>query len=136
MNRQPIYDSRDTRYKTPYGAVPAGTAVQFTLRPPRDAGISRARLVATFEFRDNQTVTLDMPWCDLELGRDLFRATLDTTDYIGLVWYSFELENFNGQVERLGTYQLTDRIKVEEGRAQVIDAANKDNKNIFITITL
>ena len=107
MNRQPIYDSRDTRYKTPYGAVPAGTAVQFTLRPPRDAGISRARLVATFEFRDNQTITLDMPWCDLELGRDLFRATLDTTDYIGLVWYSFELENFNGQVERLGTYQLT-----------------------------
>lgn len=29
----------------------------------------------------------------------------------------------------MGTYQFTDRIKVEEGRAQVIDAANKDNKN-------
>ena len=40
MTCQPIYDSRDARYKTPYGAVAAGTVVQFTLRPPRAAGFS------------------------------------------------------------------------------------------------
>lgn len=107
MTSQPIYDSRDTRYKTPYGAVPGGTSVQFTLRPRRDAGIAHARLTASFEFWNSYTVTEDMPWCDLELGHDVFRATLDTTDYIGLVWYSFELEDFNGQVEHLGPYQLT-----------------------------
>ena len=28
-----IYFSRDTRYKDPFGAVPLGRAVRFTLRP-------------------------------------------------------------------------------------------------------
>ena len=32
---QPIFDSRDKRYKTPYGAVAAGTRVEFRLRPER-----------------------------------------------------------------------------------------------------
>ena len=104
---QPIYDSRDTRYKSPYGAVPAGTAVQFTLRPLREAGVSHVRLAACFESRDNQTVNLDLPWTSLELGHDLFQGSLDTGGYIGLVWYSFYLEDFNGHVEKLGPYQLT-----------------------------
>ena len=48
MTCQPIYDSRDARYKTPYGAVASGTVVRFTLRPPRTMGFSRARLEARF----------------------------------------------------------------------------------------
>ena len=31
----PVYDSRDKRYKDPYGAVPSGTSVRFALRPQR-----------------------------------------------------------------------------------------------------
>ena len=29
----PVFNSRDTAYKTPYGAVPCGTRVTLTLRP-------------------------------------------------------------------------------------------------------
>ena len=43
------FDSRDTRYKQPYGAVPSGTVVQLTLRPPRSGGFSKGVLIAYFE---------------------------------------------------------------------------------------
>ena len=51
MTHPPIFDSRDPRYKTPYGAVPSGTAVTLTLRPPRGLGFSWARLTARYESR-------------------------------------------------------------------------------------
>lgn len=101
------YDSRDERYKKPYGAVPSGTSVTFTLRPARSEGFSRARLTATFEFDNNRTETISMPWVSTELGRDAFSCTLDVGNYVGLVWYSFQLERMNGYVQNLGTYQLT-----------------------------
>ena len=104
---QPAYDSRDIRYKNPYGAVPSGTKVEFTLRPPRAEGFSRAWLTARFESRDSQQVRLPMPWVGMELSRDLFRTALDTGDYVGLVWYSFELEGIDGRKRELGHHQLT-----------------------------
>ena len=42
------FDSRDSRYKRPYGAVPSGTRVALTLRPPRAGGFSAATLIAYF----------------------------------------------------------------------------------------
>ena len=104
---QPTFDARDPRYKTPYGAVPAGTVVRFTLRPPRADGFSRALLTARFESRDDKTLVIPMPWTDMELGRDLFCASLDTGDYTGLVWYSFTLEGIDGRKRDLGHHQLT-----------------------------
>ena len=107
MRYQPTYDSRDQRYKTPYGAVPSGTVVTFTLRPPRGEGFSRAFLTARFESRNGETVTIPMPWKGMELGRDLFTAQLDTGDYVGLVWYDFTLERIDGKKRDLGHHQLT-----------------------------
>lgn len=109
------YLPRDPRYKTPYGAVAAGTSVTFTLRPPRAGGFSCGVLVARFEFLQNKTVELPMPWFDTALGRDAFSATLETGDYVGLVWYSFRLEGLDGRCETLGEYQLT----VYDGREAV-----------------
>ncbi len=106
----PVYDPRDLRCKKPYGAVPSGTAVTFTLRPQRAEGFSHGILTARFEFLDNKTVTLPMDWEDHDLpeGRDLFFATLKTGDYVGLVWYSFRLEGFGGQIwGSQEEYQLT-----------------------------
>ena len=103
----PTYDSRDTRYKTPYGAVPSGTQVQFTLRPPRAEGYSRASLTARFESRHDEIVIVKMPWQGHELGQDLFSVELDTTGYVGLVWYSFRLDKLNGAKQDMGPYQLT-----------------------------
>ncbi len=104
---QPVYNSRDARYKTPYGAVPSGTAVQFTLRPDRGRGFSRALLRARFEMDGNREVTVPMPWQGTQLGVDCFSGTLETGNYVGLVWYSFVLEGLDGRREELGEYQLT-----------------------------
>ena len=105
--QQPIYNSRDTRYKTPYGAVPSGTKVRFALRPERAQGFSRARLTARFEMDDGREVLLPMPWKSTERGVDVFEGTLNVRDYVGLVWYSFVLEGLDGRRQELGEYQLT-----------------------------
>ena len=108
MPDRSVYNSRDPRCKTPYGAVPSGTKVQLTLRPLRAEGFSRATMSARFEFRDDATVTLNMPWSGLDGARDLFTCTLDTGDYVGLVWYSFGLERLDGKGRKMfGPYQLT-----------------------------
>ena len=107
MHYQPTYDSRDPRYKTPYGAVASGSQVTLTLRPPRREGFCHASLSARFESRRDETLTLKMHWQGIELGRDMFSAVLDIGDYVGLVWYSFRLERMDGQKQELGPYQLT-----------------------------
>ena len=108
MPDRAVYNSRDARCKSPYGAVPSGTKVQLTLRPLRAEGFSRATMSARFEFRDDATVTLNMPWSGMDGARDLFTCTLDTGDYVGLVWYSFGLERLDGKGRKMfGPYQLT-----------------------------
>ena len=101
------FDSRDSRYKRPYGAVPSGTRVALTLRPPRAGGFSAATLIAYFEHRDEERRELPMPWRGLEGDRDVFDIALETGDYVGLVWYSFRLEGLDGRREELGPFQLT-----------------------------
>ena len=107
MTDTTIFDSRDPRCKTPFGAAASGVPVLLTLRPPRGDGWSRAFLKARFEFRGDETVTLPMPWTGLEGDRDLFSCSLDTTGYLGLVWYSFRLERLDGRVLELPERQLT-----------------------------
>jgi len=108
MEETPIFDPRDSRYKTPYGAVASGRAVRFTLRPPRSAAFSRAVLTARFESRTGDDVVhIFMPWTGLEGDRDLFSGVLPTEDYVGLVWYSFQLEGPNGAGQSLEEHQLT-----------------------------
>lgn len=107
MTYQPTYNSRDLRYKSPYGAVTSGTQVRLSLRPPRAEGYSRAVLTARFESWNDKTLTLPMTWEGFELSQDVFTAHLDTSDYMGLVWYSFRLERLDGRKQELGPYQLT-----------------------------
>ena len=77
MHYRPTYDSRDTQYKTPYGAAASGTQVQFTLRPPRAEGFSHASMTARFESRHDETIIVKMPWQGHDLGQDLFSAALE-----------------------------------------------------------
>ena len=107
MTDPAIFDPRDLKFKNPYGAVPSGTVVCFTLRPPRAGGFSRGRLTARFESRNNEEQIIPLPWVDSQLGVDQFRGTLDVGTYVGLVWYSFVLEGLDGRRAELGPYQLT-----------------------------
>ena len=107
MTDPAIFDPRDLKFKNPYGAVPSGTVVCFTLRPPRAGGFSRGRLTARFESRNNEEQIIPLPWVDSQLGVDQFRGTLDVGTYVGLIWYSFVLEGLDGRRAELGPYQLT-----------------------------
>ena len=102
-----IYNSKDARFKSPYGAVSSGTRVSLTLRPSRAHGFSRGILTARYEFDDNRVEQIPMPWSGMEGGRDCFSCTLSTDGYVGLVWYSFRLEGLDGRAMELGEYQLT-----------------------------
>ena len=109
------FDSRDVRYKQPYGAVPAGTRVNLALRPLRTGGFSEGLLIAYFESRNEERLELPMEWKGMDGDRDVFGVVLDTGNYVGLVWYSFRLMGLDGRQEELGPYQLT----VYDGADQV-----------------
>ena len=102
-----LFDPRDERYKSPYGAVSAGTVVHFALRPERAQALSRAVLTARFESRANELVRIFLPWSGRDGERDVFAGSLPTGDYVGLIFYSFRLEGLDGRTRTLGEYQLT-----------------------------
>ena len=94
------YDSKDLRFKTPYGAVPGGTEVTFTLRPLRSEGYSRGVLTARLESWDNKRIEVPMLWTGLDGERDMFTGSINTDGYMGLIWYSFRLERLDGKSGR------------------------------------
>lgn len=102
-----VFSPKDPRCKAPYGAVPSGTRVRFTLRPPRAAGFSHGVLIARFEFEEDRIVRIPLPWRDIEGSRDLFSGVLNTGDYVGLVWYTLQLTGLRGRSKTMGEYQLT-----------------------------
>ncbi len=101
------FDPRDPSCKSPYGAVPSGTAVRFTVRPLRAWGFSRVTLSARFESRANEIIPCSLAWSGLERERDCFSGALETGDYVGLVWYTIRMEGLDGRWAELGEYQLT-----------------------------
>ncbi|MEG1396531.1 MAG: glycoside hydrolase family 13 protein [Oscillospiraceae bacterium] len=107
------FDSRSPRYKTPFGAVPGGTEVFLTLRPARRSGFVRGLLTARFELRDNALQTAPIVWTGTGEGRDVFSCTLETGDYVGLIFYSFSLTGSDGRTLQSEEYQLT----VYDGKA-------------------
>lgn len=102
-----IYTPFSPRHKTPYGAVPSGTAVTFTLRPARSEGFSSGLLLARLEQDGDRLLRIPMPWVSTDYQEDVFTSVLDTSGYVGLVWYSFQLEGLDGRCQTLGPYQLT-----------------------------
>ena len=106
MTDSSIFNPRDLACKTPYGAVPAGTPVTFTLHPLRAEGFSRVTLVACLEQAGNAMLEVDLPWKSTDYLRDTFSGTLRTGDYVGLVWYSFRLSDTKGRSRTLGDYLL------------------------------
>ena len=110
-----IFDPRDERYKSPFGAVVCGQSVRFTLRPLSGEGFVACCLVANCEFAE-ETRT-----CDLhdEGGHgDLFSGVFAAPDQPELVWYAFRFTRADGSTvyfgrggycdfERLQRWQLT-----------------------------
>ncbi len=110
------FDSRDSRCKTPYGAVPCGTALTLSVYPGEGEALSRVVLAAHGEFADTWTETeLTAAQTD---GRTVFRGVYTAPAEPELVWYHFRLfwadggescfgKNGERPWEELATWQLT-----------------------------
>lgn len=85
-----VFDSRDPRDKFPFGAVPVGTEVRFTLRPDGSEGFARCTLLCHAEFADTFSET-ELPAC-----HGVFSGTYVAPARPDLVWYSFRFTRSDG----------------------------------------
>ena len=90
-----VFDPRSEYCKKPYGAVPCGTAVSYTVRPLRAEGWSRCVLVAQREFSNLETET-ELPCTGIDGDRNRFSGTFPAPAEPELVWYWFRLSRPDG----------------------------------------
>lgn len=90
-----VYDSRSESCKKPYGAVPCGTAVSYTVRPLRREGWSRCVLVTQREF-SGQTAELELTCTGQDGDRNRFSGIFSAPAEPELVWYWFRLFREDG----------------------------------------
>ena len=97
----PVFDSRDSRCKTPYGAGPCGTEVTLTLSPPAEERFSSCILVFCGEFANTRQEIPLMP-----AGREgecaLFSGSFTAPDRPELGWYCFQFVRDTGETVWLG----------------------------------
>ena len=94
MSIQP-YNSWNTQYKSPFGAVPTDTQIIFTIKPPRYIATTKAYLILQMEAGESIQIALN--WTDMDGAFDVYTCTF-TPKYIGLYWYSFKLETATGSL--------------------------------------
>ena len=120
MNRisDSMFHSRSTACKKPYGAVPAGQAVEFSVYPQRAQGALQVTL--WIEEDGCQAESHLLHWCGYQGSHDRYTVTY-TPPHPGLYWYYFSVEladglhycarGYGGQAELLEAvgdkYQLT-----------------------------
>ncbi len=90
-----VFDSRSESCKKPYGAVPCGTAVSYTVRPLRREGWSRCVLVTQREF-SGQTAELELTCTGQDGDRNRFSGIFSAPAEPELVWYWFRLFREDG----------------------------------------
>ena len=117
-----LFDPRSERYKTPFGAVPCGTAVTFCFRPDT-AAVRRVVLVTHCEFSDR--------WTETELSaaaegeNTVFRGVYSASDTPELVWYHFRLFWADGGESCYGAGGHRSRDSVTPWQLTVYDGSRK-----------
>ena len=115
-----VFDSRDPRYKSPFGAVPCGTAVTLTVTPEETFAACAAVTFGEFAGCRGETPLLPCPGG--------FSGVFTAPDAPELVWYTFRFTRRDGSSAFLGRngwggeadrqpWQLT----VYDGRAKTPD---------------
>ena len=105
---RPMFDPRDERCKTPFGAVTGGETVTLTLRPATSDGVLRASLILRHEF-SGKTEELPLKKA-LDGGGSSFSVSFSAPAAPELIWYHFRLSC------RKKTEKLLDRLGLVEGR--------------------
>ncbi len=93
MSDRFVFDPRDQRYKTPFGAVPCGTTVSFTLRPLAGEGFAACSLLICREFAG---VTQEQELSAVGQRGDLFSGAYTAPEQPDLVWYAFRFTRSDG----------------------------------------
>ena len=89
-----VFDSRDPRYKSPFGAVPCGTAVTLTVTPEEDFSACAAVTFGEFAGCRGETPLLPCPGG--------FSGVFTAPDAPELVWYTFRFTRRDGSRAFLG----------------------------------
>ncbi|MEG1684124.1 MAG: glycoside hydrolase family 13 protein, partial [Oscillospiraceae bacterium] len=95
MSEPTVFDPRDSRFKTPFGAVPCGRCVTLTCRPPLWEGFSHCSLLLHGEFADFSSETPLLRQGDAD-DRAVFSVTVPLPAAPELVWYHFRLSRDDG----------------------------------------
>ena len=118
-----LFDPRDARCKSPFGAVTTFAAVDFTLYP-REHAVTGCTLLTHHEFSDRWTETELLPGTD-EAGEHIFSGTFFAPSQPELIWYHFRLHWADGGVSCYGRggFQAWDKVTpwqltVYDGRAE------------------
>lgn len=121
-----LFDPRDARCKSPFGAVTTFAAVDFTLYP-REHAVTGCTLLTHHEFSDRWTETELLPGTD-EAGEHIFSGTFFAPSQPELIWYHFRLHWADGGESCYGRggFQAWDKVTpwqltVYDGRAKTPD---------------
>lgn len=121
-----LFDPRDARCKSPFGAVTTFAAVDFTFYP-RGHAVTGCTLLAHHEFSDRWTETELLPTTD-EDGAPAFSGTFFAPSQPELIWYHFHLRWADGGESCYGKdgFQSWDKVTpwqltVYDGRAKTPD---------------
>lgn len=92
-----IFDSRNTFYRSPFGAVKQDTSLHFRILLPNNVACHKAQLVVKYGSDDQQQWTFhDMKDCGMfNMEEHLWECDV-TVDRIGLYWYNFRLYTTQG----------------------------------------
>ncbi len=91
----PPFDSRNSFYRSPFGAVEEGTTIHLRVLLPHDLRCSNAELAVKYDY-DYDWVFVNMYWRGpFENGTDIWECEF-TPDRIGLYWYSFRIQTAEG----------------------------------------
>ncbi|MBO4853657.1 MAG: alpha-glucosidase C-terminal domain-containing protein [Oscillospiraceae bacterium] len=115
-----VFNPRDTRYKSPFGAVPCGSGVTFTLRPLSGENFSACELLAYREFSGitDQIVLPSVGECG-----DLFSGVYTVPDCPELIWYSFRFTRRDGSSVSFGRGGYCADGAVQRWQLTVYDAS-------------
>ena len=121
-----LFDPRNARCKSPFGAVTTFAAVDFTFYP-RGHAVTGCTLLAHHEFSDRWTETELLPTTD-EDGTPAFSGTFFAPSQPELIWYHFRLRWADGGESCYGKdgFQSWDKVTpwqltVYDGRAKTPD---------------
>ena len=90
-----VFNSRDPRYRTPVGAVPAGSEVRFTVRPESFRFPLRGFLCTRAE-NNGEIRDYEMTHNGSEDHCEIYNVSIRLNGAAGLVWYYFRFENEGG----------------------------------------